>query len=91
MAEDFVDDAGGEACGYEVAHYAGGFPFVFRLADAFAFEVLAGKGFFIGIGVAGFDSGGDNLRGHAFLGEGLADAALAESLICWRRRVYISA
>ncbi len=30
-------------------------------ADAFAFEVLAGEGFFVGVGVAGFDGVGDDL------------------------------
>ena len=81
LAEDFVDDGGGEAGGYEAAHDAGCFFFICGFADALAFQVLAGEDFFVSIGVAGFDGVGDDLARDAFLSEVLADAALAELFI----------
>ena len=47
LAQDFVDHAGREAGGDEAAHDAGGFFFVLGFADALAFEMLAGEGFFV--------------------------------------------
>ena len=51
LAEDFVDDSGGESSGDEAAHDAGCLFFVLGLADALAFEVLASEGFFVDLGV----------------------------------------
>ena len=42
LAEDFVDDSGGESGDDEAAHDAGGLFFVLWLADALALKVLAG-------------------------------------------------
>ncbi len=81
LAEDFVDHAGREAGGDEAAHDAGSFFFVLGLANALAFEVLAGEGFFVGLAVAGFEGLVDESRANALLLQVLADAALAQLFV----------
>lgn len=81
VAEDFVDGAGGEAGGDEAAHDSVCFLVVGGLFDAFAVEVFAGEGFFVGLAVAGFEGFSDEAGVDAFLLEVLADAADAEFLV----------
>lgn len=81
LAEDLVDDAGGEAGGDEAAHHTRGFLFVLRLADALALEMLAGQSLFVGLRVSCFDRLGNEIRAHAFLAQVLAHAARTEFLI----------
>ena len=81
LAKDLVDDAGGEAGRDQPAHHARGLFFVFRLADALALQVLAGEGFLIGLGVAGFEGLIDEFRAYALLLQVLANAALAQLLV----------
>jgi hypothetical protein len=81
LTEDLVYHAGRESGRYEAAHYARGVLRTLWFWKAFSAQVLAGEGFFIGIGVASFDGLGNHLRGHTFLSQRLADAALTELLI----------
>ena len=81
LAQNFADDAGGEACSDQAAHHAGCLLFVFGLADALAFQMFAGQSFFVGLGVTGFERLGDQFGRDALLLQVLADAALAQLLV----------
>jgi hypothetical protein len=81
LAEDFVDDPGGEPRTHETPHYARHFFLVRRLANALAVEVFAGKCFFVCLAVAGGEGLGDEVGVDALLLQVLADAADAELLV----------
>lgn len=81
VAQDFIDDAGRKAGRYQSPHYARGLLFVRWLLDAFALQVLARQGFFIGCTVARLESFFNEIGLYALQFQVLAHTARAQLFI----------